>query len=249
MKKGSFAGLVYRELYLIMFAAFALLGWLVLLSFHYGNLGIIMTDLLASADGTLSEQAETFYENARKSLFIAMKLYPAAPGVSFCLTAADIASKDTMTAWDRFEHCTPVTPLRFASVRTTVNIMLTAASFVLPAAYMLLIGQVSGEGLSYGEFAVFVLLLIAVVAFGIIGQIFVTLLKNRDKGMLASMAFIMAGVWLVSNSLSGSGSDDDTINVLVNLAKSVLPFSPLIFIGVFAALFAAMYLIYQRREK
>ena len=60
MKKGSFAGQLYREFYLahksyitglIMFGVWALFGWLALISFQYGNIGKIIEYFAADSSG------------------------------------------------------------------------------------------------------------------------------------------------------------------------------------------------------
>lgn len=257
-KKGSFAGLIYRDLYLtrkdiltglILFAGFAVFGWLVLLSFNYGNLGKIMTNVLMSGDGTLSPEAEEAFTNARKAIFFGMKFWPAILSMEFSILTTNIAAKDTMTSWHRYLHCTPVTPFRYAAVKTAVNVIMTAIAFGLSVSYMFIIGLISGEYLSYSEISLLMLMVIVICMFGVIGQIFILLFGNRDKGMLASMAVIMLAVWAFASSVGNSDAEANGFDSLIAGAEAVMPYSPLILAGLFAVLFTAVYFIYRRREK
>ena len=256
MKKGSFAGLLYREFYLsrqsivtgvIMFTGFALLGWLAVLSLDYGNLGKILTNLYTTGDGTITEEGMESFGLVRKNLFVSLKFYPTLMAMFLAMTPPDIAAKDTMTSWHRYLHCTPITPLRFAEVKTAVTAIFTAASFLISVVYMFLIGLASGEYLNYSDLSGVMLILLIITGFGVIGQIFILLLRSRDKGMLAAMGVIIVGVWAFAQSMGETGSDG--FDTLVSAAEAVMPYSPLILAGMLALLFAAMYFIYKRREK
>lgn len=258
-RRGSFGGLLYREFYLvrknlityvISFAAIAFVCWLTVLSFYYGNLGKLITSVLADGNGGLSPEAGETFENMRRSLFFSIKLYPAAMTGAFAIIGPDIAAKDTRTIWQRFERCTPVTPLRFAAVKTSVNALGAGFTLAFGTGYMFLIGLVSDEYLTCAEMSLYMLFVTLFVMFGIISQIFILLIGDRDKGMLASMGVIMVSVWIFSNyarELGDSGADG--LASLSEASQMLMPFMPLIYIGAFGVLFAAMYLIYKRREK
>jgi|GEM_PF-2524412 len=259
IKRGSFGGLLYREYYLarrnlvsysVMVAVIAVLCWLTALSFYYGNLGNIITSLLADGSGNLSPEAEETFVRLRRSLFFSIKLYPALMTGGFAIIGPDIAAKDTRTIWQRYEKCTPVTPLRFAAVRTAVNALTASLSLAAGLLYMSVAGLISGEYITYSELSLFVLLITVLVLFAVIAQIFILLIGDRDKGMLASMGVIMVSVWIFSNyarNLGDSGADG--FEALLEGSQMLMPFMPLIYICVFGVLFAAMYIIYKRREK
>lgn len=258
MKKGRFAGLVYRELYLcrkniiinlVIFAGFAAFGLMLLLSFYYGNIGKILSWILVDGRGNMFPDAQETYERMRSGLFSTMKLTPVVMTMGIAITTTDIAAKDTMTAWHRYVHCTPVTPLRYAAVKTTVNVIMVAASFVLGVLYMFIIGIISGESITYRDTSLLVFILMILTVFGVIGQTFILLLGNRDKGMMASMGLIMLAVWGFAYSVRNDDTDMDGFDAFMNAAETLLPYSPLILAGLFALLFAALYFIYRRREK
>lgn len=258
MKKGRFAGLVYRELYLcrkdlitslVMFAGFAFLGFMLLLSFYYGNVGKILASILADGRGDALPDAQEVYERMRSGLFFAMKLSPELMIMGIAFSATNITAKDTKVSWLRYEHCTPVTPLRYSAVRTTVNVILTAASAAIGILYMFLIGLISGEGLVYRELSLLMLMVVMFTALGTISQIFILLIGDQDKGMLASMGVIMLTAWGLAYSLRDADPDLDGFETFMNAAETLLPYSPFILAGLFALLFAALYFIYKRREK
>ena len=260
MKQGKFIGLVYRELYLtrktlltglIFFAVSAVICWLTLLSFNYGNIGRILNDVMVSGDGTIAPDAPDIIENMRRTMYLSVQFFPAVMSMQFLMSAADIAAKDTLTCWNRFEHCTPVTPLRFASVKLALNVLLSAASFAFGAAYMFFIGLISGYGYAYREFAAYTLIFAVISAFCVISQIFVTLLKDRDKGMLMTLTAVILPLtlWSFINSQEPGAEEDNGFVTFFNAAEVFCPYFPLVVSVLLIMLFAAMYLIYKRREK
>ena len=260
MKTGKFTALVYRELYLarkswiggiVSFLLAALICWLILLSYDYGNIGKILSEVMVSGDGTIAPDVPDIIENMRRSMYLFVQFLPAVMSMQFFISASDIAAKDTLTCWCRFEHCTPVTPMRFAAVKLALNVLLLAVSFALGATYMYTVGLVSGYGYSYSNFSMFMLIYVVLSAFCIISQIFVLLLKNRDKGMLATMAVVVLPLAVLSfiNGQSSGAEEENTFDTLINAAETLCPYTPLIISGMLILLFAAMYFLYKRREK
>ena len=86
-------------------------------------------------------------------------------------------------------------------------------------------------------------------ALGTISQIFILLIGDQDKGMLASMGVIMLAAWGLAYSSRDADPDLDGFETFMNAAETLLPYSPFILAGLFALLFAALYFIYKRREK
>ena len=114
---------------------------------------------------------------------------------------------------------------------------------------MFIIGIISGESITYRDTSLLVFILMILTVFGVIGQTFILLLGNRDKGMMASMGLIMLAVWGFAYSARNNDTDMDGFDAFMNAAETLLPYSPLILAGLFALLFAALYFIYRRREK
>ena len=254
MKKGSFIGLLYREYYLgrhgyitgsLFFAVNALLGCLILLSLKYGNLNLIVS--IISDEG--KEMSDTFH-----SIFIyIIKYIPVAMLGTLSMTSADTANRDNLNKWNRFEHCTPVTPVRYAAVKTISTLILTALSFMLAVVYLLIIDFALGANFTYGDFSVIIFLItVLTAATGILPQIFITLLKSKDMGWLCITAIYMVSVFIISFINAKKGNEiDEPVNFegLIDKAKEYFPVAFAVLGIAFVVLFVSMYLLYKRREK
>lgn len=262
MKKGSFTGLLYREFYLgkstyitgiLLFAGSALLGWLSILSLKYGNFGSLFGKDLSG--GVIKNKEASEIIGAMILLF--MRYIPA---FMSCTIGAgvfmDVACKDVMNKWNRFEHSTPVTPLRFAAVKTISMLITTTISFILAVFYIFTIDIGLGESFTYAEISIISIFLLFLVVLGVLSQIFIMLLKDRDKGMLCTTAIVMAPIFIISfiNSKNEreSGKEVSFQETIKDFTEKTLEYCPLIFLAIaviFAVLFVSMYLIYKRREK
>lgn len=266
MKKGSFIGLLYREYYLgrnsyitglLFFAGHALIGWLALLSLKYGNFGLLFGDI--SESGGVIKNKE-LSEILRLMIIMFMKYMPLVMAFMFAAASADTAAKDTLNKWNRFEHCTPVTPLRFAAVKTATTAVSAAVSFLLAVIYLFSITFALGEKFTYGDFSVIIafITLFTVLA-SILPQIFITLLKSRDMGWLCTMAVFMVPAFIVSatnaakeNEAPSANENADIaaeISLITDKAQEYCPLAIGVLIIAFAMLFISMYLLYKRREK
>lgn len=265
MKKGSFIGLLYREYYLgrhsyftgfISFVGFALIGLLAVLSMKHGNFALLFGDAAVGSTGIFKNKETA--DIVQLIILTGIKYMPPVMTVVIGFTAADVSAKDTLTTWNRFEHCSPVTPMRYAAVKLTSTALGTAVSLILSLIYMLIITLVMDEKFTYGDFSVIVLFITIFLVFGIISQIFITLFGSNDKGMMASVgvfmlcAFIFSGINAANDSkLSNemSGSIDSYIAKFTNIARNYCPVMLAVMIASFAVLFISMYLLYKRREK
>lgn len=262
MKKGSFTGLLYREFYLgkssylagiLFFAGSALLGWLSLLSLKYGNFGSLFGKDLSGGIIKNKEASEIF----KFMILMFMRYIPASMS---CFIGAgafvDVACKDVMNKWNRFGHSTPVTPLRFAAVKTISILIPTAISFMLAVFYMFTIDIGLGESFTYREFSITAFFMLFMVVLGVLSQIFIMLLKDRDKGMLCTMAVLMIPTYIVSfinaKNERESGKEENFQEIFKKTTEKMQEYCPLILIVtavLFAVLFVSMYLLYKRREK
>ena len=251
LKKGKFAGLLYRELHLlrksyvlgtVLFVVFALLGWLVFLSTQFGNLAKIIAEL---------DMPEDQVNAIRNNVFIMMKGLPSAMGMQFLFAVMELAGRDELAVWQRFLRCSPVSPARSAAVKTMILLMSAAASFLLPIAYISFIDALQGQSVSFDEFAVLTTCVTAVSAMIVLGQVYTVLFHNAEKGMLALLGTIMVPVWTYAFT-NGMGRHDEELeleNALLPFCRNFCPFAPLVFFAVLAADFTIMYLLYKRREK
>ena len=262
MKKGSFAGLLYREFYLgkhsyitglLFFAGTAILGWLSLLSMKYGNFGLLFDEELSGSIIKNKDLAEAI----RFMILVFMKYCSAFMACAIGLGAvSDVACKDVMNKWSRFEHCTPVTPLKFTAVKTISMFISTAISFILVIVYIFTIDMGLGEKFSYTDISLTLLFLAFGTVIGVLSQIFVMLLKDRDKGMLCATFAMMTPICIIGY-INGKNERDiskdvDFKTILAELNEKAQVYFPVILIVLavsFAVLFVSMYLLYKRREK
>ena len=258
MKTGSFAGQLYREFYLarksyitglIMFAAWALFGWLTLISFRYGNIGKII-DYIAGEQAAAGEfDIEDIRQKTQSTLFLYLKGFPSLMTLSFLFSGADIAGKDEVRLWQRYAKCTPVTPARRAALKTLMNFIAAAAAFVLSIGYISFIDVLIGESITYREIAVLVSSVSAVTVLSVVAQVYIRLFRGMDKGMLALIVTVIAVEFsVVSLNTPKPGAKEVELD-LVELCEEIFPFTPIIFFGALAVCFGLMYALYKRREK
>ncbi len=259
MKKGSFAGQLYREFYLerksyitglVMFGATAVFGWLILLSFHCGNIAK-MIDYIAGENATTSTfDIDGLKQKMTDTLYLMMKGMPALMAMTFLFSGADIAGKDEISIWQRFAKCTPVKPMMRAFVKMLMTLFAAALSVGLSLAYILIIDLLAGTPITYTELACVITAAAAVTVLSVVAQIYIRAFRGMDKGMLALIVTVIVTEMtiMVINSPSKKPNDQAELD-LAGLCEQVLPFTPLIFAGAFAVGFTLLYLMYRRREK
>ena len=268
MKKGSFAGLLYREFYLgrqsyvinfITFMCFAAMGWLALLSINHGNFSLLFDDTADSGSGILKDK-ETV-NLLRTVILSGIKFMPLVMAGMIVFSTVDVSAKDTLNSWIRFEHCTPVTPIRYALVKTVSTAIWAAVSFALLLSYMFSVTAALDDKFTYGDFSLIVLFLAGLTILSILCQIFITLFHSRDKGMVVLMLIILPSVIIISGTgamkekeKNGIEPDDPLgIGMIMSLftgkAQALFPIMLLVLVGSFVLMFVSMYLIYKRREK
>ncbi|MBO5382761.1 MAG: hypothetical protein J6A30_00505 [Ruminococcus sp.] len=261
MKKGSFAGLLYREFYLaknacisylIMFDVFALLGWLALLSMKFGNFEMLFDNYSDSDSDSMKKLICT-------GVIISMKYIPSALGAMISFICAEATCRDTLTSWNCFIHCTPVTPIKYSSIKTVSTAIYVTIAFILSFSYLFSIKIALGEDFTSADIAVIICLLSIFTVLGIISQIFVTLVGDVDKGMVLSVITIAVPLTIISITGKKNNTEESSANEKLNINTAIdvisdkaLEFLPLVMfvlIGAFVLLFISMILIYKRREK
>ncbi len=258
MKRGTFTGQLYREFYLarksyitglIMFAAWALFGWLTLISFKYGNIGKAIDYLAGTQAGTGELDIEGLQQNMKNTLYLWLKGFPTLMTLSFIFSGADIAGKDEYAIWQRYAKCTPVTPARRAAMKTLMNFIAAASALVLSIGYISFIDALIGESISYREIAVLATSVSAVTLLSVIAQVYIRIFRGMDKGMLALIAtvIVVEVIFFVTNTPE-PGSTKTEID-LIGLCEQIFPLTPIIFFGELAVGFGLMYALYGRREK
>lgn len=260
LKRGSFVKLLYREVYLakkdmrvgtILFFAFALFCVLIMISFEHGNIGKMLHYVFGNAE---TEEARLLNEEKisqiRDSIFGMMKLLPVIMGCQFLMAGIDVSGRDELLSWQRFARCSPVSPARRAAAKTVMSLIYLCISVFLAVLYMNIVGAVQGRGVTGGEYALAFTVVAFMAAFCTLGQIYTMILHSAEKGMLALLGTIMVPMWIFA-FVNGMGKNNEEIemNSIIEFCETLMPFLPLIVLGVFALGFAAMYGLYKRREK
>ena len=258
MKRSSFAGLLYREYYivrtdyiigLITFLVSAILGILIMLSFRFGNLGLLVGDLSGNSTGMINN--ENISRFIRETGIMFMKYFPVFMTYVIGLNSPNAASRDTLTSWNRFVHCMPVTPLRYAAVKTAATAISMGITFLLAVSYLYLVQLASGIMFSYTDLSAVIFLLTFVAVVSVLAQIFVTLFKNRDMGYLCTILLISVPGIIISlkNNAIEEVEENPSVSELLGKAQAACPYALMIIAFSFAALFISMYLLYKRRER
>ena len=260
IKRGKFGNLLYREVYLakkdmrlgtILFFAFALFCVLIMISFEHGNIGKFIQYTFGNAE---TEEARLLNEEKisamRESIFALMKLLPVMMGCQFLMAGVDVSGRDELVSWQRFARCSPVSPVRRAAAKTVMSLIYLCISIVLAVLYMNIVGAVQGTGVTSGEYALALSVVALMALFCTLGQIYTMILHSTEKGMLALLGTIMVPMWIFA-FVNGMGKHNEEIemNSIIEFCETLMPFLPLIVLGVFALGFAAMYGLYKRREK
>lgn len=241
MKKARFSGLLFRELQLsktkmatglAAFLVLGLLGVLILLSFRYGNLSLLPEDM---------------GETIRLSLIPMIELMPTLlAGVSI-LTLAEVSVRDELPVWRRFRRSTPVSNWKWAGAKYTLMFFMYLAGVILSVLYTALLSAVSGTEFTIQKLSVIMLVMTAILIFGVLFQLFIMLFHSLEKAGLALMVIIMAAV--VPYALQDQDGGENIMEILQNFSVVILPFIPLIVIAVLLGGFCAAAMLFKRREK
>lgn len=257
MNKASFGSLLYREFYIgksnlksniiSIFLVFAV-AWILVLGIKFGNLKLVFEGLDVSKAGVKPI--------LRLVTVMMIKYMPALMAGLPMMIISDVAAKDSITSWERFMHCTPVTPQKYAAVKFTFAAVLSVLCYALAAVHILIICPVMGEKASSTDIGIVLIMVSFLVFLPNFSQIFISLVGNKDKGMLISflIVFIPANIigFLSKNSDKNSEPIDldmEEINrMLASFAKYRLP-ALLIAAASLVLVYVGNYLIYKRREK
>lgn len=238
-KRGSFRALVYRELLLckkslrtclLTTVIFSAIPILMILSIRYGNLAML---------------PETFLGEIRSHNDLMLTLYAVISPCMLPLSLAECAFFDVQVKWDRFRRTTPVTPARMALAKYALfvgAVILSAAGAVL---LMWLCHALLGTSMTMTDFAVIMALITVCGIFSMLGQVFVMLFRNVDRGMLAMMGCMAAAVLLMPKAWK----ENFSVEWLLEAARSLLPVTPVMIGLTLSVGFGLTVLLYKRREK
>ena len=241
MKKGTFSGLLYRELALtkkpliitlVSSLSAVVFSVLVVLSFRYGNLALL--------DEKVKEAIFGEFAFAVKAL----------PALSVCFTigaSSDTAIFDVDTAWERFRRSTPISCFKFALAKYTITAAFTLLVAGSAIGITALMCAVMGTTLAVNDIGIVVIMLTVAVVFCVIMQVSVTFFKSADKGGLVAVGVVMACLFIMiaANNLTSV----EQYKLLMENGANVIPYAPFIILATLALGLFATTMIYKRREK
>ncbi len=250
MKKPSFAALLYRELLLmkkpllacgISSLIFILFPVLVLLSFRFGNLRLIIP------------------EDAISGSMNIIKLIPVMAASMFAMLPLDTATKDiTKPIWDYFRRSTQVSAVRLALSKTVMNIIGIAVPLIISIPLTYIIAYSAGTTVTGNDIGLSILSIAFMALMSVAFSTAIYFFKSVDKGALVltgiMFAFVfgfMSPVMGKLTSLPPSHPQRDAIMeaYLNDVISNIAPFTPLILIGVVLIQFVLLLFIFKRREK
>ena len=250
MKKPSFAALLYRELvlmkklllsYSIGSLIFILFPVLILLSFRFGNLKLIIPEDAISGSMTI------------------IKLMPIMAAGMFAMLPSDAASKDiAKPIWDYFRRSTQVSAARLALAKTVMNIIGLAISLIISIPLTYIIAYAAGTTVTGNDIGLSLLFVTFMDFMSVVFGAAMYFFKSVDKGGLfmsvitaaCVVGFMTPTVGELNKLPPGHAQRDVIMEAYLNdVITNVAPFTPLMLIGVILIQFALLLFIFKRREK
>ncbi len=250
MKKPSFAALLYRELvlmkklllaYSIGSLIFILFPVLILLSFRFGNLKLIIPEDAISGSMTI------------------IKLMPIMAAGLFAMLPSDAASKDiAKPIWDHFRRSTQVSAVRLALAKTVMNIIGLAVALTISIPLTYIIAYAAGTTVTGNDIGMSLLFVTFMDLMSVVFGVAMYFFKSVDKGGLfmsgITAACVIGFMIPITDELNklppGHAERDVIMEAYLNDAITNLsPFTPLMLIGVILIQFALLLFVFKRREK
>lgn len=271
MSLKTFKALAYRELYLskkklkpilIIFVVMSVLSVLAILSFDYGNIGKLIDDALSfNSDkidpGLQAETAEQI-ERIKELIVLFTKIYPILLSCFAVASFLETCEVDEKGKWRYFYQSTPVTPLAKSATTFGIVILMNALSFVVAFLFCLIIGALSGIGVSYIDIALILTGIAVGDLFGTLLQIGIKLFHSLDKAgiLLVSVTFVgVFGYQIINNLVNGpikqetSDNITEILDILPGFAEWALIAAPIVIVASVVLGFTVNVLLYKRREK
>lgn len=245
--KASFKGLLFREFFIIRklmvlnlasFVLIAVISLLILLSFRIGNLALLPENIQAEFTkgfGALIDLIITVFAGA------------------LVWGCAEAVMRDEFPAWQIFRRTTPVSPWRFALARYIVLAGSCVLGLVCVFFYELFYCAIRDERLNEEKIAVVLVVFALLTAVGVIFQLAMMWLHSRDKAGIVLCVLMMGCSMIIFFSGLTVSSDGDVLEWLrvfgTKFAMKLLPFMPLIFLGILLAGYVCSGFLLKRREK
>ena len=271
MSLKTFKALAYREVYLskkklkpllIIFVVMSVLSVLVILSFDYGNIGRLIEYALPSdldkMDADMQAEIAALVQKTKEVIVLVTKIYPILLSCFAVASFLETCEADEKGKWRYFYRSTPVTPTAKSTATFGIVILMNAVSFIVALLFCLIIGALSGIGVSYIDIALILTGIAVGDFFGTLLQIGIKLFHSLDKAgiLLVSVAFVgIFGYETINNLANGpvkQGASDDIFSILDTLsdfADWALIAAPIVIVASVVLGFIANVLLYKRREK
>ena len=250
MKKPSFAALLYRELLLIKnlllaygigSLIFILFPILILLSFRFGNLELIIPG--AAISGSMS----------------LIMLMPIMAAGLFAMLPSDAASTDiAKPIWDYFRRSTQVSAARLALAKTVMNIIGLAVALIISIPLTYIIAYAAGTTVTGNDIGLSLLFVTFMDFMSVVFGVAIYFFKSIDKGGLfmsgITAACVVGFMIPVAGELTklppGHAERDVIMEAYLNdFITNLAPFTPFMLIGVILIQFALLFVVFKRREK
>lgn len=271
MSLRTFKALAYRELYLskrklkpvlIIFVIMSVLSVLAILSFDYGNMGKLIRDALSFnpnvMDAEMQAEITETVQKYKEIVVLVTKIYPILLSCFAVASFLETCEVDEKGKWKYFYQSTPVIPVAKSATTFGIVILMNAASFIVAFLFCLIVGAISGIGVSYIDIALILTGIAVGDLFGTLLQIGIKLFHSLDKAgiLLVSVAFVgVFGYQIINNLVKGpvhqEASDDifSILDTLSDFADWALIAAPIVIVASVVLGFIANVLLYKRREK
>ena len=238
-KKASFPALLCRELllcrkslmtHMVSTLIFTMMPILVILSLRYGNLAMLPEHIVA---------------DIRANNDLMLTLYAVICPSMLVMAVAESAVFDTQIKWDRFRRSTPVTPLRMALAKYALVSILLVLSAVVAVGMIGLCTSLLGTSMTKTDISMIMALITIINMMCVVSQTFIMLFRSVDKGMLAMLGCSVAVFFLIPREWGANITADR----LLSGAEALLPWTPVILMGILFLGVVLTTVIYARREK
>lgn len=250
MKKPSFFALLYREVLLmkksllvsgVIALIFILFPVLILLSFRFGNLKLIIPEDAISGSVSI------------------IKLMPVMATTLFVMLPSDTATQDiAKPIWDHFRRSTQVSAVRLALAKTVMSAVGLGISLIITIPIIYIIAHVMGTTVTDIDIGMAILFVSLMAMLSTVFGAAIYFFKSVDKGGLVMTGVMFVAVFGFMSPIMGKltalppghAERNVIMDTYINkLITNVAPFTPLMLIGVILIQFVLLFFIFKRREK
>ena len=232
--------LIYRELILCRKNLAMVIGFI-------GIAGFMLLVQLSFEIGNLSKLPPEMIEEMGEAVIPMMLYMPAMIGCMLGTICEVSIIKDLNPRWNRFRISTPVSAWKFSAARCIVFTSASLIGYGLSRGYAALVCTIRDEMFTLNIFAVITLILLGTTLFSTLLQLGIMLFGSSDKAGIVLVGLVMVCSFIFIRLTDPQNGIES--GVLEKIPLAILPFSPLIFAALVAAVWAGTALLMKRREK